>query len=224
MSKKLILIGDSLFAEIAYEYFTVDSDYEVVAFAVEREYMQRDNLFGLPIVPFEELRANYAPDEHAFYAALVYTQLNRLRTRLYDTAKTMGYQPASYISSRAFVWRNVEIGEHSFIFEDNTIQPFVRIGSNVVLWSGNHIGHHSIIQDNCFISSHVVISGSCNIGMNCFFGVNATLGNDVTIGADCLLGAGATITKDVPENTLVKGNRSDISSVTARNYFKVSPE
>jgi sugar O-acyltransferase (sialic acid O-acetyltransferase NeuD family) len=221
VSKKLILIGDSLFAEIAYEYFTVDSDYEVVAFAVEREYMQRDNLFGLPIVPFEELSANYAPDEHAFYAALVYTQLNRLRTRLYHTAKTMGYQPASYISSRAFVWRNVEIGEHSFIFEDNTIQPFVRIGSNVVLWSGNHIGHHSIIQDNCFISSHVVISGSCNIGANCFFGVNATLGNDVKIGADCLLGAGATITKDVPENSLVKGNKSETANFTARQYYKL---
>jgi sugar O-acyltransferase (sialic acid O-acetyltransferase NeuD family) len=221
VAKKLILIGDSLFAEIAYEYFTVDSNYEVVAFAVEREYMKRDSLFGLPIVPFEELTANYAPDEHAFYAALVYTQLNRLRTRLYQTAKTMGYQPASYISPRAFVWRNVEIGEHSFIFEDNTIQPFVRIGSNVVLWSGNHIGHHSIIQDNCFISSHVVISGSCNIGANCFFGVNATLGNDLTIGADCLLGAGATVTKDVPENTLVKGNKADIASFTARQYYKL---
>ena len=31
---KLILIGDSAFAEVAHEYFTWDSDYEVVAFAV----------------------------------------------------------------------------------------------------------------------------------------------------------------------------------------------
>lgn len=34
---KLVLIGDSAFAEVAYEYFTHDSPYEVVAFAVERE-------------------------------------------------------------------------------------------------------------------------------------------------------------------------------------------
>ena len=28
---KLIIVGDSAFAEIAYEYFTHDSEYEVVA-------------------------------------------------------------------------------------------------------------------------------------------------------------------------------------------------
>ncbi|MEL6402830.1 MAG: acetyltransferase [Chloroflexota bacterium] len=224
MSNKLIILGDSLFAEIAYEYFTVDSDYEVVAFAVEKEYMTKETLFNLPIVPFEDLAEQYAPKDHAFYAALVYTKLNRLRTRLYQQAKALGYKPASYISSRAFVWRNVEIGEHCFIFEDNTVQPFVKIGDNVVLWSGNHIGHHTTIRDNNFISSHVVISGSCDVGENGFFGVNCTIGNDVAIGADCLVGAGATVIKDVPPNSLIKGNKTEYASVTAKAYFKVANE
>jgi sugar O-acyltransferase (sialic acid O-acetyltransferase NeuD family) len=224
MSAKLIILGDSLFAEIAYEYFTVDSDYKVLAFAVERQYLKKDNLFGLPVVPFEDIESLYPPEEHHFYAALVYTQLNRLRTRLYQAAKTKGYQAASYISSRAFIWRNVEIGEHCFIFEDNTVQPFVKIGDNVVLWSGNHIGHHSIIRDNCFISSHVVVSGVCDIGESGFYGVNAAIGNNVTIGADCLIGAGATVIKDVPENTLIKGKQSEAANFTPRQYFKVDAE
>ena len=53
--RKLVLIGDSAFAEIAFEYFQHDSDYEVVAFCVERQYMKRDSLFGLPVVAFEEV-------------------------------------------------------------------------------------------------------------------------------------------------------------------------
>ena len=158
--RQLIIVGDSAFAEIAYEYFTHDSDYEVVAFSVERDYLNRESLFGLPVVPFETLEETYAPADHSVYAANVYTQLNRLRTRLCRQAKAKGYQLASYVSSRAFVWPNVEIGEHCFIFEDNTVQPFVKLGDNVVLWSGNHIGHHSMIEDNCFISSHVVVSVS----------------------------------------------------------------
>lgn len=222
MSNKLLILGDSLFAEIAYEYFTHDSDYEVVAFAVEGQYLKRDSLFGLPVLAFEDLETHFKPSEHSFYAALVYSQLNRLRTRLYETAKAKGYRAASYISSKSFVWRNVEQGEHCFIFEDNTIQPFAKIEENVVLWSGNHIGHHSHIRKNCFISSHVVVSGVCDIGENCFLGVNATIGNNVTIGADCLIGAGATITKDIPENTLVKGNKTEIASFSARQYFKLS--
>jgi len=202
---KLIIIGDSAFAEIAFEYFTHDSEFEVVAFSVEQEYLKRENLFGVPVVPFETLEENFAPDEHHFYAAMVYTQGNKLRERLYKQAKEKGYKAASYISSRAFVWRNVEIGEHAFIFENNVVQPFVKIGDNVILWSGNHIGHHSTIKSHNFISSHVVISGFCQVGERCFMGVNSTVGNNINIGDNCVVGAAATIVGDVEDNQTVVG-------------------
>jgi sugar O-acyltransferase (sialic acid O-acetyltransferase NeuD family) len=218
---RLIVVGDSLFAEIAYEYFTHDSDCEVVAFAVERAHLKRDQLFDLPVVAFEEMHERYAPAEHSFYAAAGYGQLNRLRTRLYQEAKAKGYTPASYVSSRAFVWRNVQMGEHCFIFENNVVQPFVQLSANCVLWSGNHIGHHSRIGANCFISSHVVISGSCEVGENCFFGVNSTVADGVRIPRDCLIGANSLITRDLAENQLIKTTAGEVHRVTARAYFKV---
>lgn len=219
---KLVIFGDSAFAEIAYEYFQHDSEYEVVAFSVEQEYLKRDSLFGLPIVPYEELDQHYAPADHSFYAAFVYTQLNRLRTRFYNSAKAKGYRPASYISPRAFVWRNVKLGEHLFIFEDNVIQPFVTLGSNIVLWSGNHIGHHSTLKDNLFIASHVVVSGFVEIGESCFVGVNVTIANNLKIGDDCLLGAGTLIVKNVEPNSFLKANPSEVSAKrTAKQFFQV---
>ncbi|MFQ5921379.1 MAG: acetyltransferase [Anaerolineales bacterium] len=202
---KLIIVGDSAFAEIAYEYFTHDSNHEVVAFSVEEDYLKRDVLFGLPVVPFEELETIYSPSEHSFFVATVYTQMNALRARLYEEAKEKGYVPASYMSSRAFVWRNCHIGEHCFIFEDNTVQPFVRLGNNVILWSGNHIGHHSTIGDHCFISSQVVVSGFVHIGESCFFGVNSTVANNVSIGDRCLIGAGALVLSNVGDDQKVVG-------------------
>lgn len=202
---KLVIVGDSAFAEIAYEYFTHDSPYEVVAFAVERDYLKKSELFGLPVVPLEEVEERYAPAGHAFYAALVYTQGNALRRRLYETMKAKGYRPASYVSSRAFVWRNVELGEHCFVFENNVVQPFVKLGSNVVLWSGNHIGHHSKIGDHCFVSSHVVVSGFVEIGKSCFLGVNSTFANNLMVGDDCLVAAGATVLGDVGDGQKVIG-------------------
>ena len=219
--RKLIIVGDSAFAEIAYEYFTCDSDYEVVAFSVERDYLKKETVFDLPVVPFETLETAYDPQEHAVYVAAVYTQLNRLRTRLGMQAKAKGFALASYVSSRAFVWRNVEIGEHCFIFEDNTVQPFVRLGDNVVLWSGNHIGHHSTIKDNCFISSHVVISGFVEVGENCFLGVNTTIVNNVKIGKDCWLGPNVTIVRDTAEASFYKPTKSEPGTITTLEYFKV---
>jgi sugar O-acyltransferase (sialic acid O-acetyltransferase NeuD family) len=203
--RKLIIIGDSAFAEIAFEYFQHDSEYEVVAFCVEQPFLKRDSLFGLPVIALEEMEKRYRPDEHSFYAANVYTQRNQLRTRLCQTVKQKGYKPASYISPHAFVWRNCKIGEHCFIFENNVVQPFVTIGDNVVLWSGNHIGHHSTIEDNCFISSHVVVSGFCRIGRNCFMGVNSTVANNISIGNDCVIGAGALILADIEDGQTAVG-------------------
>ncbi|MHC8598281.1 acetyltransferase [Arenicellales bacterium IMCC55707] len=220
-SKKLIIIGDSAFAEIAYQYFEFDSSYKVVGFAVEREYLERKVYDGLSIVPFENLENYFSPKEHYVYVAVTYTNLNRTRTRLMEELKYRGYQVASYVSSNAFVWRNVELGEHCFIFENNVLQPFTRVESNVVLWSGNHIGHHSVINSNCFISSQVVISGFCNVGVNSFIGVNATIGNNVNIGRDNWLGPNTTVLKDTPDGILVKTDQSTFARVSSLEFFRI---
>ena len=210
MKRKLVLFGDSAFAEIAFEYFTHDSAYEVVAFTVNKEYLKKDRLFDLPVVPFEEIDSLFPPSQHAMHIALIYNQLNRVRKRIYSEAKQKGYELANYVSSRSFVWHNVTMGDNVFIFEDNTVQPFVKLGSNIVLWSGNHIGHHSTIDSHNFISSHVVVSGFCQIGESCFLGVNSTIGNNVDVGKDSFLGAGTLITKSIPEGSFLKGVFSEI--------------
>jgi sugar O-acyltransferase (sialic acid O-acetyltransferase NeuD family) len=220
-SKKLIIVGDSAFAEIAHEYFSADSEYEVVSFSVERDFLRRHELRGLPVVAFDEIETHFNPDTHFVFVATVYTQLNRLRTRLAGAAKKKGYKLASYVSSRSFVWRNVELGEHCFIFEDNTVQPFVKVGNNVILWSGNHVGHHSIIRDNCFIASHAVISGFCDIGQNSFVGVNATLANNVQIGRDNWIGPNVAIMKNTEAGSLYKTDQPEPAKISTLRFFKI---
>lgn len=198
-TKKIVLVGAGELAEIAYEYFTYDSEYEVVAFSVEREYVNSDSLYGKPVVPFEDIQDVFPPSEFEIFVAIPASQLNKLRTRFYKATKAKGYTCASYISSKAFVWRNAKIGENCFIFEDNTVQPFVEIGNNVILWSGNHIGHRTVIEDNCFLSSHVVVSGYCRIGNSSFLGVNSTFNDHVSIPRDCIVASGSLVSKDLIE-------------------------
>jgi hypothetical protein len=69
---KLVIVGDSAFAEIAYEYFTHDSPYEVAAFSVERAYLKQDQLFGLPVFPFESIEKELEPESHSAFVALTY--------------------------------------------------------------------------------------------------------------------------------------------------------
>lgn len=198
-NKQLVIIGAGELAHIAYEYFTYDSPYVVVGFAVEKAYLKHTTFCDKPLVALEEITAHFPPDTCDAFVAIPASQLNRLRTRLYQAVKQQGYTCATYISSRAFVWRNATIGENCFIFENNTIQPFVTIGNNVILWSGNHIGHQTTIEDDCFLSSHVVVSGYCKIGKACFLGVNATLNDHIEIPRDCVIASGALVTKSPEE-------------------------
>ena len=205
--RKLIIVGAGEFAEIAYEYFTFDSAYEVVGFSVEREYLKSETLNGLPIKPFEHIEKFFPVSEYDLFVAIPASDLNQTRTRLFRKCKSMGYKLATYISSRAFVWRNVVLGENCFIFENNTVQPFVEIGNNVVLWSGNHVGHRTVIKDNVFVSSHVVISGYCVIGESCFLGVNATINDGMSIAEFSILASGSLVNKNLDEkNTIYIGS------------------
>lgn len=198
-NKKIVIIGAGEFAAIAFEYFTYDSEYEVCGFSVDHEYINNDKYLGLPLVDRERLSDLYPPEEYDAFVAIPASDLNCLREKLYLETKALGYVMATYISSKAFFWRNAKIGDNCFIFENNTIQPFVTIGNNVILWSGNHVGHQSEICDNVFVSSHVVISGYCRIGKNCFLGVNSTLNDGTEIADFCILGSGSLVTKKLKE-------------------------
>ena len=205
-TKKLIIVGAGEFAKIAYEYFSYDSPFEVIGVCVERRFLNGEKFYGMTVEPLEDITSIFPPDDYFAFVALPALDLNQSRARLYRELKEKGYRLASYVSSSAFVWRNVTLGENTFIFENNTIQPFVEVGDNVIVWSGNHVGHSSKIEDHVFISSHVVISGFCSIGSGSFLGVNSTFNDGTSIARNCILASGGLVNRDLKiENSIYKG-------------------
>lgn len=202
MKEKIIIFGTGDIAQIANYYFDIDSKYEVAAFTVDQAYCKESVYENKPLVPFEEIVNLYPPEEYKMFIALSYAQMNKLREKKYYEAKEKGYKLVSYISSKCSYLSQFQCGDNCFIFEDNTIQPFVQIKDNVTLWSGNHIGHHSVIESHNFVSSHVVISGHCTIEPYCFLGVNSAIGHQVKIAKETLVGAGSIITKNTEEKSV----------------------
>jgi len=219
--KKLVIFGITDAAELAYYYFSSDSDYEVAGFTVDSGFLpESGNFCDLPVVPFEDVSSIYPPDQFALFVALGYSSLNKVRKEKYLAAKALGYELASYISTKASVLNDGYIGDNCFILEDNTIQPFVTIGNNVTLWSGNHIGHHTKINDHCFLASHIVVSGRVQICESCFIGVNATLRDHITVGEKCVIGAGVLLLTDAEAGGVYIGSetaRSRVPSSRLRN-------
>ena len=218
---KIVIFGAGKIAEIAHFYFKHDSEYEVAAFCVDREYLNADRFCGLPVAAFEDLEKRYPPAEYQMFIALSYAKVNVLRAGKYRAAKDKGYSLVSYVSTRATTFPGLQMGDNCFILEDNTIQPFVTIGNNVTLWSGNHIGHHSRIEDHCFIASHVVVSGGVTIKENCFLGVNVTLRDHITLGRNCVIGAGALIVKDTEDDGVYVSTAAERSQVPSNRLKKI---
>ena len=201
---KVVIFGEGKIADEAYFYLTYDSPYEIVAFTIDRDYMSKKELYGLPIIPFDEIFEKYPPENFKMFIALGYQELNKLRAEKYSEAKRKGYKLISYISSNASNFGNVEIGDNCLILENTTIQPCSKIGNNVFIWSNNLIGHHSTIEDHCYIAGQVAISGHSTIGEYSFIGVNASIGHEITIGKENLIGAGTIITKNTePESVYI---------------------
>ncbi|HAY34924.1 MAG TPA: acetyltransferase [Ignavibacteria bacterium] len=207
-NKKVIIIGNTSNARLAKYFFDIDSEYETAAFSVNKKYISETEFEGLPVIPLEDIDKTYPPSEYEAFAAVGYTNMNKIREDLYNQCKDKGYRMANYISSRCSYLSQFQPGDNCFILEDNTIQPFVKIGNNVVLWSGNHIGHDVIIEDHNFITSHVVVSGFVTIKRNCFLGVNATIRDGITIAPETLIAAGAIIMKDTEEKGVYLPARS----------------
>ncbi|HEU0135917.1 MAG TPA: acetyltransferase [Flavobacterium sp.] len=206
MKKKLIIFGITELAQLAHFYFTHDSDFEVVAFTLNDQYIQSDSFLGLPVVPFEDIEQRFPPNDFWMYIAIGYTQINERRKTKYFEAKVKGFRLASYVSSKSTSWPDLEVGDNTLIMEDNTIMPFCKIGSNNLVFVNNIFSHHSVFKDHITLTSHCAIGGNSIIENQAFFGMNCTTRSDLTIGEGSIIGSAANVVKNVEPFSVMIGN------------------
>lgn len=210
--KKLVLFGANNFAELAHYFFDHDSDYKILGFTVDGEYLKESKFQGLPVVPFEEVTEIYPASECEMFIAVGIRDLHAYRTKKVQEAQDKGYRLASYMSSRAIVPRDFKLQPNSWIMETVHLHPFVEIGKNSIIWSRSTIGFRSSIGENCWISA-----GLCGervtVKENTFIGLGATISSFVTVGARNIIGAGALILRDTEDGQVYKGTESRPSSV-----------
>lgn len=208
--EKVIVFGNSVFAEYIYFLLTEDSQYEVAAFTVDSKYMIADELFGLPVISFETVERDFPPAEYKMMVALSFQRVNKLREERYLQAKNKGYHFINYINSRAATYPNLDLGENCIILENSIIGPFVKIGNNVFVGSGTIIGHHAVIKDHCFISPGAVVLGGVTVGENCLIGANATVKEEVKIARECIVGSGVSLTKHTKDKEVYINQQAEL--------------
>jgi sugar O-acyltransferase (sialic acid O-acetyltransferase NeuD family) len=202
---KVVIFGIGDFSSLAWYALTHDSDHEVAAFTADGEYIDKKSHHGLPVVAFEALTETCPPGEFSLLVPLGPRRVNALRTERYLMAKSLGYRFVSYVSTRALIWPDLQVGENCMIYEGVIIQPFARIGDNCILRSGCNISHHADVADHVFISAGALVAGGARIGEGCYLGLGAIVRDNITVASHCMLGAGAVVVADTEENGLYVG-------------------
>ena len=218
----LVIFGAGKIAAVLADYFRRDSDYELAGFTCEASFVAASEHDGLPWVPFDEVARRFAPDTHELHVAVGYHQLNRVRERIFDEAKTMGYRLASFVSSRSWPGKDLVCGENCFVADGVSVEPGAVIGNNVALWSNVVVGHHAHIHDHCWLAAGTVVGGSAVIEERCFAALNVTVGHEVTVGADSFLGARALVTKSQPPRSVLIERDTERFRLDSEQFMRIS--
>lgn len=118
------------------------------------------------------------------------------------------------------ILENAQIGSNCNICSHCFIESDVKIGNNVTIKCGVQLYDGITIEDNVFIGSNATFTNdkypkSKNknwelqkilIKEGASIGANSTILPGITIGKNAMIGAGSVVTKNVPDNAIVKGN------------------
>tara|TARA_B110000027_G_scaffold122601_1_gene137728 strand:+ start:733 stop:1401 length:669 start_codon:yes stop_codon:yes gene_type:complete len=218
--KKVIIIGNSIAAEIIYGYLENDTRFEVVCFSVDKEYIKESHKFGLKVEDFDELVPLYPKEQFDVILGIGYNDVNQTRAHFFNKVKKVGYNVVTYIHPSAVVQNNAEIGEGSMILSNSVVEPFAKIGENSIVWSNCTIAHHSEIGSHCWIASNSIISGQAIVKDKVFIGVNCTVVNEVIVEELNIIGAGCLITKNTKPKEVFLTRNAEKHRFDSINYAK----
>lgn len=199
-----VIYGDTGFAEEMYHVITLESRDTVIAFTNDRAFLERNVIFGLPVIPIDELTQTLnEPYELLF--AYGYTQMNNLREKVYRECKALNIKIGKYISTKAICYTN-NIEEGSMIWPNVYVGPGVRIGLCNIIKASATIAHDNVIGDFNYFAPGVVLGGRASVANHCFIGLNSTVKNAIMLADYTLLGSGSNMLKSSSEKEAYVGN------------------
>ena len=205
-ARPLVVFGAGRVASLLRHCIEYDGGRTVAAFTADPEHARAPEFEGLPLVPFDQLEGSYPPAEYDLMVSVGYHRINALRRERFEQARARGYRLPSYVSTRAIVFPDLELGPNCVIHEGAIVQSHARLGENVLLRSGANVGHHSVVGSHTYVATGVIMGGTVTIGEQAFIGVGAVLRDRITLGDRALVGAGAVVLKDVEPDSVYAGN------------------
>lgn len=126
----------------------------------------------------------------------------------------MGYSVSWRKSFRILISKDAKLTIGNNCFFNNycsiTAHHRIKIGNNVLFGEGVKIydHNHRFNQKNKLVRSQGFSDGEVIIGNNCWIGSNVIILKGTKIGNNSVIAAGSVISDDIPNNSIVKGEKN----------------
>ncbi len=202
--QRLLLIGGGLGAVQLLDSLTRIGGQRATAIVDDNPELQGKTVMGVPIVGGQD-RIEELFKGKVFDAGVVSVSTSiSFRERMFRKLADLGIPLANVLDPTARVGSNAVLGT------GNVILAYCHIGSCAVVGNGNFLSpyvdleHHCTLGDFCTFGPGVLASALVKVGRCVKFGTGIFIEPKVTIGANSIVGSGAIITRDIPENSIVK--------------------
>ena len=218
--KKIIIFGTTAFSRLMKWYIENDSDDKIISFTLNEQYINEKYFCDLPVIPYENLKEIYPEKDFQILITVGYSQMNKIREKIYNQCIKDGYEIASFIHSTVTRYSE-DIGKGNIFLEGVKLQPFCKVGNGNIVQHFTIISHEAEVGNFNYFAGNSHIAGLSKVDNNCFVGINGIVQNDVHLASYNLVGAGTCVSKDTEEFTVTAPNktRSFKTNIRAMSMF-----
>ena len=201
LNKKIIyILGTGGMARETYSFYKkIEQKRQVLGFIVEKNYLNKKKLYGLPVFGSDYL------DKINRNTLLIAGIGSALKKKWIIELEKKGYKFDQLVHTSTVIDKSLNLGTGCIVAPGTIITTDVSIGKHSIINLSVTINHDSHIGAYSHIAPGVHIAGNVKIGESVWIGIGSTIKNNVMIGNNCFIGAGSVVVKDIPNNTLAYG-------------------
>jgi len=130
---------------------------------------------------------------------------NRLRFKLLERVRGLGFDVVNAVSERAVVSARASIGRGVAVMPGAIINSHATIADGAIINTGAVVEHDCSIGRCAHIATGASLAGGVQVGEGAFLGTGCRVIPGIKIGAWSVIGAGAVVIHDIPANRTAVG-------------------
>lgn len=162
----------------------------------------RDRVGAWPIVGGTDALLERFSEYAGVIVAIGHNRVRLTKTRELAAA---GANLVTLVHPRAYIARDVPVGDGTVVLAGAVIQPGSTLGAGVIVNTGATVDHDCSLADGVHVCPGAHLAGGVSVGECAWLGIGCVVKQYTPIGAHVVVGGAAAVMAPVPEGVTVVG-------------------